>query len=107
MFLQNRQSVRVSPKSAAENSKSGKIRQIMEAAGIEPASENVPQESLHTCQIPILSRALCLKESASQQEHQPVEFGPARPGQSCGTILQKVTPFDRPTGESAKDVSWC
>ena len=27
----------------------------MEAAGIEPASENVPQESLHTCQV-----AICL-----------------------------------------------
>jgi len=25
----------------------------VEAAGIEPASENVPQESLHTCQIPV------------------------------------------------------
>ena len=84
-----------------------KLLILVEAAGIEPASENVPQKSLHTCQIPILSRALCLKEPASQQEHQPVEFSPARPGQSRGTILQKVTPFHRPTGESVKDVSWC
>ena len=30
---------------------------VMEAAGIEPASENVPRESLHTCQVPICCRA--------------------------------------------------
>jgi len=27
----------------------------VEAAGIEPASENVPSEHLHTCQVPIWS----------------------------------------------------
>ncbi len=65
----------------------------MEAAGIEPASENVPQESLHTCQVPFFS---CpdLKKPASWPEHQPIEFRPAPPGQLCGTILQKVTPFN-------------
>jgi hypothetical protein len=26
----------------------------VEAAGIEPASENVPHKSLHTCQVPII-----------------------------------------------------
>lgn len=79
----------------------------MEAAGIEPASENVPQESLHTCQVPVLSRAPGLKEPASEPEHQPVEFRPALPGQPCGAILHKVTPFNWPTGELVKDVSWC
>jgi len=66
----------------------------MEAAGIEPASENVPQESLHTCQVPILSRAPCLKEPASQQGHQPIEFRLALPGQWVEAILQKVTFFN-------------
>ena len=77
----------------------------MEAAGIEPASENVPYESLHTCQVPILSRDRGLKEPTSQPDHQPVEFCPAPPGQPCGTILQKVTLFNQPTGELVKNVS--
>ena len=78
----------------------------MEAAGIEPASENVPQESLHTCQIPVCL-VLQPKESASQMEHQPVVFRLALPGQRFETILQKVTPFNQPTGELVKDVSRC
>ena len=66
----------------------------MEAAGIEPASENVPQESLHTCQAPVLSRAPGLKEPASEPGHQPVEFRLLLPGQRLEAILQKVTPFN-------------
>ena len=65
----------------------------MEAAGIEPASENVPQESLHTCQIPVCV-VLQPSESASKLEHQPVEFRPFPPGQPVGAILQKVTSFN-------------
>jgi len=37
--------------------------------------------------------------------HQPVEFRPFPPGQPVGAILQKVTPFNQPTGELIKDVS--
>ena len=37
----------------------------VEAAGIEPASENVPRESLHTCQVPILLSSPGLKEPAT------------------------------------------
>ena len=66
----------------------------MEAAGIEPASENVPYESLHTCPVPVLSHARSLKEPASQPGHQPVEFCPEQPGQRLEAILQKVTPFN-------------
>ena len=65
----------------------------MEAAGIEPASENVPQKSLHTCQVPFLSW-LGLKEPATRPKHQPVEFRPLPAGHPLGTILQKVTPFN-------------
>ena len=59
---------------------------MMEAAGIEPASENVPQESLHTCQVPFFS---CpdLKKPASWPEHQPIEFRLALPGQRFEAIL--------------------
>src|SRR5262245_65556373 len=74
----------------------------MEAAGIEPASENVPSENLHTCQVPILSYS-DLKEPAIQSEHQPVEFRPLPPGQQQGVIQSKVTLFNQTTGELIKD----
>ncbi len=78
----------------------------MEAAGIEPASENVPQESLHTYQVPFFS---CpdLKEPASWPGHQPIGFRLAPLGRQFEAILHKVTPFNSPTGERVKDVSWC
>ena len=76
----------------------------VEAAGIEPASENVPSENLHTCQVPIWSYP-GLKEPASQPGHQPVVFRPSPPGQPFGAILPKVTPSGRPTGEPAQDVA--
>ena len=76
----------------------------MEAAGIEPASENVPSENLHTCQVPIWSYP-GLKEPASQPGHQPIKFRPSPPGQQFGAILPEVTPFNRPTGEPVKDVA--
>jgi len=78
----------------------------MEAAGIEPASENVPRESLHTCQVPIVWYAT-LKEPASWVEHEPVEIRLAQPGQRLEAILHKVTPFNQPTGELVKDVAGC
>jgi hypothetical protein len=62
----------------------------MEAAGIEPASENVPSENLHTCQVPIWSYP-GLKEPASQPGHQPVGFRFASPGQQVEAIPPKVT----------------
>jgi len=65
----------------------------MEAAGIEPASENVPQESLHTCQV-----AICLvprpKATCKLAGAQAVEFRLSPPGQQFEAILQKVTPFN-------------
>jgi hypothetical protein len=76
----------------------------VEAAGIEPASENVPLENLHTCQVPIWSYP-GLKEPASQPGHQPIRFRPSPPGQQLGAILSKVTPFNGPTGEPVKDVA--
>ena len=76
----------------------------MEAAGIEPASENVPSENLHTCQVPIWSYP-GLKEPASQPGHQPIEFRLLPAGHPLKAILQKVTPFDQPTGEPIKDVA--
>ena len=65
----------------------------MEAAGIEPASENVPRESLHTCQVPLVSGP-DLKEPASWPEHKPVGVHLAPPGQPFEAILHKVTPFN-------------
>ena len=59
----------------------------MEAAGIEPASENVQQESLHTYQVPF-----CLApgagEPATPPERQPIGVSPeadraSRPRLSC------------------------
>ena len=76
----------------------------VEAAGIEPASENVPSENLHTCQVPIWSYP-GLKEPASQPGHQPIRFRPSPPGQQLGAILPEVTPSGRPTGEPAQDVA--
>ena len=66
---------------------------MMEAAGIEPASENVPSENLHTCPVPNLSYPR-LKEPASQRGHQPIKFRLAWPGQSVEAILPEVTPFN-------------
>ena len=77
---------------------------LVEAAGIEPASENVPLENLHTCQVPIWSYP-GLKEPASQPGHQPIEYRPSPPGQQLGAILSKVTPFNGSTGEPVKDVA--
>ena len=37
--------------------------------------------------------------------HQPVEFCLSSPGQQFEAILQKVTPFNQPTGELTKDVA--
>jgi hypothetical protein len=45
----------------------------VEAAGIEPASENDPSEILHACQVPIWSYP-GLKEPASQPGHPPIRF---------------------------------
>jgi len=69
------------------------LQRPMEAAGIEPASENVPLENLHTCQVPIWSYP-GLKEPASQPGHQPIRYRPSPPGQQFGAILSKVTPFN-------------
>jgi len=80
------------------------LNSVMEAAGIEPASENVPLETLHTCQVPIWSYP-GLKEPASQPGHQPIEYRPSPPGQQLGAILSKVTPFNGSTGEPVKDVA--
>jgi hypothetical protein len=77
---------------------------VMEAAGIEPASENVPQESLHTYPVLFFSCPV-LKKPASWPEHQPIKFRLAPPGRQFEAILHKVTPFNRPTGESVKDVA--
>ena len=46
-----------------------------------------------------------LKEPATWPEHQPVEFRPLPAGHPLGAILQKVTPFNQPTGELIKDVA--
>ena len=51
---------------------------MMEAAGIEPASENVPQESLHTCQVPICfvprPKGTCKPDRGTS----PLSFAPRR-----------------------------
>jgi len=53
----------------------------MEAAGIEPASENVPQESLHTCQVPVclvpLPKGTCKLAGAPAHWVSPRAAGPA------------------------------
>jgi len=46
----------------------------MEAAGIEPASENVPQKSLHTCQVPILSHAPTWRNLQASRGTSPLSF---------------------------------
>jgi hypothetical protein len=45
------------------------------------------------------------KAPATRSEHQPVKFYSPPPGQPRQAILQKVTPFNQPTGELIKDVA--
>ena len=74
----------------------------MEAAGIEPASENDPSENLHACQVPIF---LCpgLRSLQGKPGHEPIGFRPPPPGQPREAILSEVTSFNRPTGEPVKN----
>jgi hypothetical protein len=65
----------------------------MEAAGIEPASENVRSENLHTCQVPICY-VPALGTCEAKPEHEPVKFRLASPGQQIEAIPSKVTPFN-------------
>src|SRR5262245_24606769 len=78
----------------------------MEAAGIEPASENVPRKSLHTCQVLIfvVSRP---KRTCNLAETPAHRVSPFAGGPRARAILQKMTPFSRPTGEPTKDVASC
>ena len=63
---------------------------LMEAAGIEPASENVQQESLHTCQVPNYL-TLGAREPATSPKRQPVSFHSSTLGQYLEAILHKVS----------------
>jgi len=65
----------------------------MEAAGIEPASENVPQRVYILVRLRFVSYP-DLKQPASWPGHKPVEFRLSPPGQQFEAILQKVTPFN-------------
>jgi len=53
----------------------------------------------------LFCRARDLKEPATWSGHQPIEFRLAPPGQQFEAILQKMTPFNQPTGELIKDVA--
>ena len=74
----------------------------MEAAGIEPASKNVPLENLHTCQVPICY-VPALGTCKQSRNTSPLIFVHRPPGQQSKTIPSKVTPFNQPTGELIKD----
>ena len=76
----------------------------MEAAGIEPASENDRSENLHACQVPICY-ALAFRTCEAKPGHEPVGFRFASPGQQVEAILPEVTFFNQPTGELIKNES--
>jgi len=61
---------------------------LMEAAGIEPASENVQQESLHTYQVPIYLTSDA-REPATSPERQPVKFTPVGRASQSGLSCMK------------------
>ena len=76
----------------------------MEAAGIEPASENDRSERLHACQIPICY-VPALGTCEAKPGHEPVKFRLSSPGQQIEAILPKVSFFNSPTGERIKNVA--
>jgi hypothetical protein len=76
----------------------------MEAAGIEPASENDQSENLHACQVPICY-ALAFRTCEAKPEHEPVGVRFASPGQQVEAILPEVSFFNPPTGERIKNVA--
>ena len=72
--------------------------------------ESNPRPKTFNRRIYILVRFLFVscpgpKAPATWPEHQPIEFHPPPPGQPQQAILQKVTPFNQPTGELTKDVA--
>ena len=76
----------------------------MEAAGIEPASENVQQESLHTYQVPI-GLTPGAGEPATPPDASPIDFAPNQPGRPSEAILQLSSLSETPTGGSLEERS--
>ena len=76
----------------------------MEAAGIEPASENVRSENLHACQVPICY-VPAFRTCEAKPGHEPVKFRLSSPGQQVEAILSKVSSFNPSTGERVKNVA--
>jgi hypothetical protein len=76
----------------------------VEAAGIEPASENDQLENLHACQVPICY-VPAFRTCEAKPGHEPVKFRFASPGQQVEAILPKVTFFNQPTVELIKNVA--
>ena len=102
MFPQNRLHLIVSTNQVPLDVE--RCAEFMEAAGIEPASENVQSENLHACQVPICY-APTFRTCEAKSGHEPVKFRLASPGQQFETILPEVSSFNQPTGELIKNVA--
>lgn len=77
---------------------------MVEAAGVEPASESVQQKSLHTYQVPIYLTPGA-GGPATPPDASPTNFTRNWPGRPFRTSLQLSSPSKTPTGGSLEERS--